>query len=466
MANERITIEKLEEYHELLTEDANILKRSTAYTLDSIVNKGQIYLKCITAGTTKAQSLDLSSVDVDDTVEDGTVEWQVMSISGVPESVSSGIENWQSGTSYSNGDLVIKDYVLYQAVTTTSTTWVDSEWNPIGTNFNTTSAYTQKIVTNVVAPYEMLMQTGDSNYCKPPVNILKNVGGESGTTLTLENYNNTSAYSGTNDFLKIENGKANLYNYKEYPFTAQTLDTIDIGVSEEIDFSDFVRSGGAIDTVALLHFDDDYSDENSSNWVVSGSGINIDTVEKKIGDGSIYISNNSSLISTNNERFSFGTNDFTIEFWVKLANLSGNKGLFCKTINYEFGGIVCYGDRLYWLLSSNGTSWNISSDTDSSGRGIHTLTTDWHHIAMVRNDTNFYGFLDGELDWSKSNISDPVTHVVAPLQIGNWTASNYGFTGWIDEFAVFNIAKWTSDFTPPTQPYGRPGYNIKSLEVV
>ena len=151
-----------------------------------------------------------------------------------------GIAEYTIGTSYSSGDLVIKDNILYKANTNTSTTWVDSEWDVIGTNFNITSVYAQKIVTNVVAPYEMLLQVGDSNYCKPPIDVLKKTGGSANVTLALEDYNNLSAYTGTNDFLKIENSKAKLYNYKEYPITPQTLSTIDIRVSEEIDFSKFV----------------------------------------------------------------------------------------------------------------------------------------------------------------------------------------------------------------------------------
>ena len=60
------TIEKLQEYHGLIAQDANILKRSTAYILNQVVNKGKIYLQCTQAGTTASTALDLSNVDLDD----------------------------------------------------------------------------------------------------------------------------------------------------------------------------------------------------------------------------------------------------------------------------------------------------------------------------------------------------------------------------------------------------------------
>ena len=32
----------------------------------------------------------------------------------------------------------------------------------------------------------------------------------------------------------------------------------------------------------------------------------------------------------------------------------------------------------------------------------------------------------------------------------------YAFTGYIDEYRISNIARWTEDFTPPTEPYKSP----------
>ena len=160
-----------------------------------------------------------------------------------------GIETYQSGKSYNTGNCVIKEQILYQANTNTSTTWVVNEWDVIGTNFNTTSAYTQKTITNVVAPYEVLVQVGNTNYCKPPVNILKNVGGESGTTLELENYNNPSAYTIDGDFVEIADGKAILKNYKEYPITPQTI------VVEKL--SEFVEDGSLASE--FIHVESEHS---------------------------------------------------------------------------------------------------------------------------------------------------------------------------------------------------------------
>lgn len=232
-----INFDLLKEYDGTLKEVLKVWRKEKSYSVNDTVQYKGNYLKCTTAGISGTTTLNFTGLDVGDTITDGTVVWEIIE---PPSSGGGGIAEYTTGTSYYSGDLVIKDNILYKANTTTSTTWVDSEWDVIGTSFNTTSTYAQKIITNVVAPYEMLLQVGDSNYCKPPIDVLKKTGGSSGTTLTLEDYNNPSAYTGTSDFLKIANSKAKLYNYKEYPITPQTLSTIDIGVSDEIDFSEFV----------------------------------------------------------------------------------------------------------------------------------------------------------------------------------------------------------------------------------
>jgi len=277
-----VTNDNLKAYHAELAEHIKLLQRNTAYVLDDIVNYDGVVLKCTTAGTTSNTKPNISSLAVGSTYTDGTCVWtridpdkrgidywaasttyvlndqvvydnKIYKCSTAHTSTSNfdntkwteisaggggSIDEWTSGTSYSSGDLVIKDNALYKANTTTSTIWVDSEWDVIGTTFNTTSTYAQKIVTGVVAPYEMLLQVGDSNYCKPPIDVLKKTGGSDNVTLTLEDYNNASSYTG-NDFVYIADGKAMLKTYKEYPIIPQTLSTIDIGVSDEIDFSRF-----------------------------------------------------------------------------------------------------------------------------------------------------------------------------------------------------------------------------------
>ena len=78
----------------------------------------------------------------------------------------------------------------------------------------------------------------------------------------------------------------------------------------------------------------------------------------------------------------------------------------------------------------------------------------WHHFAVCRSGNNFYLFRDGVAgdSWTSSAA---LYAGVSPLQIGRYNTSY--FAGYIDELRTSKgIARWTSEFTPPTEPYAPP----------
>ena len=91
-------------------------------------------------------------------------------------------------------------------------------------------------------------------------------------------------------------------------------------------------------------------------------------------------------------------------------------------------------------------SWNYAVDT-------------WYHIAVVRDGSNFYLFVDGSDIASSGNSDSDEFNVAGELKIGKShmaldSASRY-LTGYLDELRVSHgIARWTTSFTPPTAPYG------------
>ena len=449
-----INFDLLKEYDSILKDTLKVWQKEKTYSLNEVVQYKGNYLKCTTAGKSGTM-LDFTDKDIGDTITDGTAAWEMVE----PPSGGGGIAEYNTGKSYYSGDLVIKDNVLYKANTTTSTAWVDSEWDLIGTTLNTISTYAQKIVTNVVAPYEMLMQVGDSNYCKPPIDVLKKTGGSDNATLTLENYNNTSAYTGTGNFLKIENSKAKLYNYKEYPITTQTLSTVDIGVSDEIDFSEFVVSDSELpdfNTLALLHFDTDaVTDATGRIWSINGE-LSIDKKVSKFGDGSVYLNATGDLSSDYDSVFDFGTGDFTVDFWWKQPTSGdiysgGDSGLIFG-VETSGGMFLCvYANTITFVKAYQGIQLQMHTN-------IRKTDGEFHHYAIVRSSGTVHLFIDGVLVESIVHTTSYSLVNLSPHIFG--VSSSYRILGNIDEFRISNIARWTSNFTPST-----PNYNIFSLEV-
>lgn len=119
MAEKRVSKKNLKRFAENIKTNANVLKRDYSYNIDETVSKGQVILKCTTAGTTEKTSLNLTGVSVGSTLTDGTVEWEVISITGY-------------GTGSGGGGGGGSSQVLF-----TSNTWLDTD-----TNLTLTSAVT------------------------------------------------------------------------------------------------------------------------------------------------------------------------------------------------------------------------------------------------------------------------------------------------------------------------------------
>jgi hypothetical protein len=81
--------------------------------------------------------------------------------------------------------------------------------------------------------------------------------------------------------------------------------------------------------------------------------------------------------------------------------------------------------------------------------------TNWHHYAAVRGGNTVYLFLDGNLEGTANVAGVTFNDSSNKMVIGR--PGEYGgdyANGWIDEFRFSKgIARWTSNFTPPTLEY-------------
>ena len=98
---------------------------------------------------------------------------------------------------------------------------------------------------------------------------------------------------------------------------------------------------------------------------------------------------------------------------------------------------------------STGDSWDVVRGANSG----EILLNQWVHRAVVRNGNQFLFFENGVL--VSTDESDLVPELTEYPTIGmyQWTGGNQFFSGYISEFRVSNVARWTSNFTPPTEPY-------------
>lgn len=104
-----VTLGLLKQYNAKLIKDIPLLERNTAYIVGDVTKKAGKTLKCVTAGTTKEETLDLSSVSVGNTITDGTVTWVIIN-------PYIQLSEWKAGSEYSISDIVTYNGAIYRCI--------------------------------------------------------------------------------------------------------------------------------------------------------------------------------------------------------------------------------------------------------------------------------------------------------------------------------------------------------------
>lgn len=202
-----------------------------------------------------------------------------------------------------------------------------------------------------------------------------------------------------------------------------------------------------------------FPDDSGSNHTVTANGnAQVDTAQSKFGGASsLYDGSNDYLSIPSSSEFNLDTSEsWTIDFWIRLNSSQTN---FQNPMHRGLGGAPFTG----WQMSFDGSGYlGLVNNTDSTGgvKATQALSTDtWYHIAFVHDKTGdtLKIYIDGTED-NSATASTAITwsNVAQPLYIG----SQQGFTstrtidGWMDEIRISKgVARWTSNFTPPTEEY-------------
>jgi hypothetical protein len=240
------------------------------------------------------------------------------------------------------------------------------------------------------------------------------------------------------------------YHVRAYAINSQ-------GTTYGSDISFTTLSNGVdSNTLLMLHMDGTngsttFTDSSLSNHTATPvSGAKISTAQSKFGSASGAFNGSSDYLQySDSADWSLGTNDFTFDWWEYRTASTGNvigrypSGQCSYAVGYYFGGnISCY-------LSTGGAGWDVASGV-SMGSAILNA---WTHYALVRSGNNFYTFQNGNLI-STFNSSASIYNNSGATEIGSWTPGSVYFPGYIDELRFSKgIARWTSNFTPPSAPY-------------
>ena len=198
------------------------------------------------------------------------------------------------------------------------------------------------------------------------------------------------------------------------------------------------------------------TDNSNANHTVTFNGsADISTAQSKFGGSSLYLPGGSNdwINIAGSSDFNFGTDDFTIEFWMYRTHTA--YGVIFDT---RGGEDTTSTDGISFYLGSGGNDElrvAVNRSTVIDLNQDHQINDQWQHFAIVREGSTMTLYIDGTARGTASNSTD--FDRSRPFRIGNFHGSGsggYGFQGYIDDFRVTKgLARYTSNFTPTSSAH-------------
>jgi hypothetical protein len=206
--------------------------------------------------------------------------------------------------------------------------------------------------------------------------------------------------------------------------------------------------------------------------VTAYGSAQITTAQSKFGGASGLFHGSGDYLSTaDSDDWTFGSGDFTIDFWVRFNALpsSGGWGDMIFT-HYQDG------NNQYWLMvyNSGGTcQWVFMVWSGGSAPIIiqvnsspNLATGTWYHVALVRTGNDWKIFQGGTQCGTTVTSSAAIPNYSGSLVIGRYAGGGLDFNGWLDEFRISKgTARWTTSFTPPASAYAADGPTVLLLHM-
>ena len=191
-------------------------------------------------------------------------------------------------------------------------------------------------------------------------------------------------------------------------------------------------------------------DSAAQNNMTLLGNAKISTAQEKIGNSSLYLDGNGDYLTfpKNPANDIDGGTDWTVEFYFRptqaaidatlLQIVTKEAGFQIYMQNSEMGlAVSANNSGTYFVSAVTGT--DLSADT-------------WYHIAAVHYGNTYKMYVDGTVTAINTTSSSSVV-TGAKWEIGGYVNGQSPTQGYIDEFRISKIARYTSNFTPDTEPF-------------
>ena len=229
----------------------------------------------------------------------------------------------------------------------------------------------------------------------------------------------------------INSGFEGTYN-KDHPLHVNSSNLVEnVTYDSNYDYTDTTLYGHKKDMVASQ---ESSGESAGGSAIFDGSG---DWIEASTGDEA---------------SFNIGTDDFTIEFWMNLADVSGSKSVISLIRDHAANENQT---PHFYMLNASLVYWVAGADRITASETF--LPNTWYHIALSKSGSTHKLFVNGVnsgTDWENNYNYAQGRPVIGSYYSSLGTvATTQLFNGHMSDVRIVKgTAVYTANFTPPTEP--------------
>lgn len=175
----------------------------------------------------------------------------------------------------------------------------------------------------------------------------------------------------------------------------------------------------------------------------------VSTAQAQFGGASAIFDGTGDYLSIpDSADWAFGTNNFTVDCWVRFSASTNDQMIYAQgtnEINLQQLYMHFVDNTLHFVLNG-GTTF------DHSWAWTPSLNT-WYHVALVRSGSSWYAFVNGSSLGTNTSSASIGDYTGAFIIGANYNVAVNFLNGYVDEFRVSNIARWTANFTSPSSAH-------------
>jgi hypothetical protein len=188
-----------------------------------------------------------------------------------------------------------------------------------------------------------------------------------------------------------------------------------------------------------------FTDNSPTPKTVTAAGnAQISTAQSKFGGASIAFDGTGDTLTVNSNLLDGST--WTAEAWIRAASIGTNE----RTIFSQYDS--ANANRTIFSITTTGAIKIFNGAQGTTASSATITANQWYHIAFVRSSaTTVTAFLDGIQVAQATNFAGPTS--ITTMIGGYFGFPDDQWNGWIDDIRVTTVARYTANFTPPTEPF-------------